>query len=113
MLVNVINPANILVDEEMKKHTSFKIGGKADFLVKVDNIEQIRSILKLTKENKIPLTIIGNGSNLLVKDNGIRGITLKVNINNIEIQTSQKMEETYKIIDKVKKKKITYSNQAI
>ena len=77
---------NIKYDEPMKKYTSFKIGGPAECLVKVQKIEEIQEILKLVKENKIPLKIIGNGSNLLVKDEGVKGIVLKIDIKKIEIQ---------------------------
>ena len=73
-------------DEIMAKHTSFKVGGKADLLIKVKSLEELQFILKYVKENEIPLTIIGNGSNLLVKDNGIRGITIKLDFNEIEIE---------------------------
>lgn len=113
MLTNIVNPSNIFLNEDMKKHTSFKIGGTADFFVKAESIDEIRSILKFTREKNISLTVIGNGSNLLVKDNGIRGITLKINLNNIQIQTSQEMKEIYKQLDKVAEEDIKYSSQAI
>lgn len=73
-------------DEVMAKHTSFKVGGIADILIKINSLEELQYILKYTRENDIPLTIIGNGSNLLVKDKGIRGITIKLNFNEIEIE---------------------------
>lgn len=78
---------NIYMDEKMSKHTSFKIGGNADILVKAKTLEEVEFILKFVRENKIKLTIIGNGSNLLVKDNGIRGITMQVNIDTMEIDS--------------------------
>ena len=81
-----LNKENLYYDEPMAKHTSFKIGGPADVFIKVDNIEELKEILKLSKENKIPLTIIGNGSNILVTDKGIRGITAKLNFKNIKIE---------------------------
>ena len=81
-----LNKENLYYNEPMAKHTSFKIGGPADVFIKVDNIEELKEILKLSKENKIPLTIIGNGSNLLVTDKGIRGITAKLNLKDIEIK---------------------------
>lgn len=77
---------NILVDELMNTHTSFKIGGKADFFIRVRNIEEIKYILDICNKNNIPLTILGNGSNVLIKDNGIRGIVLKIEIDNINIE---------------------------
>lgn len=77
-------------DEIMAKYTSFKVGGKADILIKINKIEELEYILKYVKEKDIPLTIIGNGSNLLVKDNGIRGITIKLDFNEIQIEEKQK-----------------------
>ena len=86
LLVQKIPKDNILRNESMKKHTSFKIGGEAEFFVKAKNIEEIKHILSICKNNNIPLTIVGNGSNLLVKDNGIKGIVLKVDLDNIKIE---------------------------
>ena len=76
-------------DEVMAKHTSFKVGGKADILIKVDVIEELRYILNYAQERDIPVTIIGNGSNLLIKDNGIRGITIKLDFNEIQIEENK------------------------
>lgn len=81
-----LNKENLYYDEPMAKHTSFKIGGPADVFIKVDNIEELKETLDLSKKNQIPLTIIGNGSNLLVTDKGIRGITAKLNLKDIEIK---------------------------
>ena len=81
-----LNKENLYYDEPMAKHTSFKIGGPADVFIKVDNIEELKEILDLSKKNQIPLTIIGNGSNLLVTDKGIRGIIAKLNLKDIEIK---------------------------
>ena len=81
-----LNKENLYYDEPMAKHTSFKIGGPADVFIKVDNIEELKETLDLSKKNQIPLTIIGNGSNLLVTDKGIREITAKLNLKDIEIK---------------------------
>lgn len=86
LITKGIPKKNILTNESMKKHTSFKIGGNADFYVRAKNIEEIKYILNMSNENNIPLTIIGNGSNLLVKDNGIKGIVLRIDIDNIDIE---------------------------
>lgn len=84
-LLKFIPKDNIYLNEPMSKHTSFKIGGNADFFVKVENNKELKSLIDMSKINNIPLTIIGNGSNILVKDNGIRGIVAKIDIKKIEI----------------------------
>ena len=82
---NLIPQENIYMNEPMSKHTSFKIGGPAECLVKIKTIEQLKSILKYSKEKCIDLTIIGNGSNILVSDDGIKGIVAKIEIDNLKI----------------------------
>ena len=81
----IISKDKIYINEPMSKHTSFKIGGPAECLIKIQNFEQLKSILKLSQKENIPLTIIGNGSNLLVSDDGIKGIVLKIEIDTFEI----------------------------
>lgn len=75
---------DIYTNEPMSKHTSFRIGGNADIFVKLKNIEQIKKIILLARQTNEPLKIMGNGSNTLVKDNGIRGITAKICTNSYE-----------------------------
>ena len=82
---------NILYNEDMKKHTTFKIGGPAECFIKIKTKEELKEILNIAKENKIPVTILGNGSNILVLDGGIKGITLTIQIEYIDIkQTGEK-----------------------
>ena len=88
-LIKIIQPSNIKVNESMKKHTTFKIGGNADFFVTVRTIEEIKDILEFVKQNNIELTVLGNGSNILVTDKGIRGIVLKIDLQGIEIQKKE------------------------
>ena len=83
---------NITYNEPMSKHTSFKIGGLAECYIKITEIEQLTEILKIVNTNEIPLTILGNGTNILVKDSGIKGIVAKICIKNIEIH-----EKTVKV----------------
>ena len=68
----------IMIDENMSNHIYFKVGGKADILLTPKKIEQLSETIKICKENNIPYYIIGNGSNLLVKDGGIRGVVIKL-----------------------------------
>ncbi len=69
---------DIYTNEPMSKHTTFKIGGTSDIFVKLRNTEQIEKLLNLCKDKNVPIKIIGNGSNILVKDNGIRGVVAKI-----------------------------------
>ncbi|PRR84292.1 UDP-N-acetylmuramate dehydrogenase [Clostridium vincentii] len=81
----IYNEEDIKIDEEMSEHIYFKVGGPTDILVTPTDIEQLRKTLKICKENYIPYYIIGNGSNLLVKDGGIRGVVIKlVKLNKLE-----------------------------
>ena len=68
----------LLVNEPMSKHTSFKIGGPADIIALPGNEAELQSLLKRAKEKNVPVTLIGNGSNLLVRDKGIRGLVIKL-----------------------------------
>lgn len=77
-LLKIINIKDIKCYEEMKNHTSLRVGGKADFLVEPNTEEQLEQIIKLLVQNKKRYYIIGRGSNLLVKDEGIRGVVVKI-----------------------------------
>ncbi len=77
ILTKEIKDSTVYKNEPMSKHTSFKIGGNADIYIKAKTVEDIKIVLKVANEKSIPTTIIGNGSNVLVKDNGIRGIVIR------------------------------------
>lgn len=88
-LVEIIDKNRIFQNEMMKKHTSFKIGGPADFFIIIESIEELKAVLKFAKELDIPVTCIGNGSNLLIKDNGIRGLTIKLDFKDLTINEDE------------------------
>ena len=69
----------------MSKHTSFKIGGLADLFLNVKTEEELKQAIHFAKEKKLPVTIIGNGSNILVLDKGIRGLVIKIDIKKQQI----------------------------
>ena len=79
---------NILINEPLKKHTSFKIGGNADFIVVPKSKDEIISLIDFFKKESIPYFVMGNGSNLLIADEGYRGVVVKLagGLNNIEIK---------------------------
>ena len=76
---------NIKYNEPMSKHTSFKVGGPAECFIKIQTIEELKEITNFIQKNKINSVIIGNGSNILVTDKGIKGIVLQICIKKCEI----------------------------
>ena len=83
----IVSKDKIYENELMSNYTSFKIGGPAEYLIKIQTPEELKEILKIIKNQEVPLTIIGNGSNILVSDSGIKGIVLKIEINTFELNT--------------------------
>ena len=64
--------------EPMKRHTTFRIGGPAAVFISPGSEEELREVLNLLKEENIPWTILGNGSNLLVSDEGFKGAVISM-----------------------------------
>ena len=101
----ILVEGEVLIDEPMKKHTSFKIGGPVDILVIPGNLEEIIASIKLCKDKNINYMIMGNGSNLLVKDKGIRGIIIKIadRFKNIETQEDKMIVEAGALLSTISK----------
>lgn len=74
----IVGERNVKVNEPMKLHTTFKIGGPADYYVKPTDVIQLRKLTELFNNNSIPYYVIGNGSNLLVSDDGYRGAIIRI-----------------------------------
>lgn len=81
-----ITKERIFFNEPMSNHTSIKIGGPAEVFVIASTIEEIKTVINIANKNNIPLYVTGNGSNLLVKDDGIKGIVLKPQLTHINIE---------------------------
>ena len=77
-LIEFIPKDKIKIEEPMSKHTSFKTGGNAEIFVIIEKENQIKKLLEYTRKNDIKLYIIGNGSNLIVSDEGVKGIVAKI-----------------------------------
>ena len=85
-LCNFTNERNIFVDEPMKNHTSFKTGGVADYFLQPSNSEELKNIILYLRKSNIKFFIMGNGTNLLVSDKGIRGVVIQFkNMNSITV----------------------------
>ena len=77
-LCEIAGKENVRTDEPMKQHTTFKIGGPADYFLMPDKDTDVGRIVKICKESAIPYFILGNGSNLLVGDGGYRGAVIQI-----------------------------------
>lgn len=77
-LLQLTAEKNVLTDEPMKKHVTFRVGGPADYFVTPESAEEVQKIILLCKEKGMPYYILGNGSNLLVSDNGYRGVIIQI-----------------------------------
>jgi len=73
-LQEILGEDNVFPEEPMQKHITFRVGGPAEWFVQVKSTEQLKELLVLCKEQKEPYYIIGNGSDLLVSDAGVRGV---------------------------------------
>ena len=90
-LSKIVRKEQILEEEPMKKHTTFRIGGPAEYLILPQTTEEIADVIKLCRQEEIPWYIVGNGSNLLVADEGVRGVVIQLlrNFNQIQVEDCQ------------------------
>lgn len=86
-LIEAISKYAVLLDEPMKNHTFIRTGGLADIMVIPESIEDIQLAIKICRENNAPYFIMGNGSNLIVRDKGMRCVVIKIadKLNNVTI----------------------------
>lgn len=77
-LFAIIDKEKIFLNEPMKKHTTFRIGGPADYFIVPTEVEEVKAIVALCEEMGMPYYVIGNGSNLLVADKGFRGVIIQI-----------------------------------
>ncbi|NFE84907.1 UDP-N-acetylmuramate dehydrogenase [Clostridium botulinum] len=75
---NLYKDTQIQENAKMSEHINFRVGGPVDILLTPNTKQQIVETIKICKENKIPFYVLGNGSNVLVKDSGIRGVVIKL-----------------------------------
>ena len=111
MIETVMNEINnktaslCLMNESLKKHTTYGIGGPADLMIFPKSKQDLIKVVEIINENKIQLTILGSGSNVLVSDNGIRGavISLKNSLKQIEVDDNILYAECGTMLGKIVK----------
>lgn len=77
-LKEILGEDRVLIDEPMRKHTTFRIGGPAEWFVLVHKIEELQQVTMLCKEHNVPYYVVGNGSDLLVSDTGVSGVVIRL-----------------------------------
>lgn len=79
---------NVYRNEPMKRHTTFRIGGPADYYLCPHSAKEIQKVVEICREEKLPYFILGNGSNLLVSDQGYRGVVIQLwkNVSDIRVE---------------------------
>lgn len=84
---DLLDEKQILTNEPMSRHTTFRIGGPADCFLMPENYEELGGILKICREEEVPCFVLGNGSNLLVSDDGYRGVVVQMfrNMSDVEV----------------------------
>jgi len=88
LIHHILDDYNVLFDEPLYSHTSFKIGGPADALALPNSRDELIKLLSVLKNEKIPYMIMGNGSNLLFSDCGYRGVVIKIGSNMAKVNIS-------------------------
>jgi len=84
-LQSIVSPDRVLLNESMSRHTTFRVGGPCDIFVSLADIEEAEKVIRLLSMSEIPYFVIGNGSNLLVCDEGYRGVIVEIGKNYADI----------------------------
>lgn len=110
-LCSIVGSDNVCTDELMKKHTTFRIGGPADYYVTPHSKDEIVQVIAACRERQTPYYILGNGSNLLVSDSGYRGVILQIfkNFNDIRVEGTCLTAKAGALLSKIAKKALENS----
>lgn len=100
---DIIEENRIYVEEPMKKHTTFRVGGAADFFVVPKTKEEVKNIVALCRELDMPYYVLGNGSNLLVGDKGYRGVIIQIykEMNHIQVEEDKIIVQAGALLSKI------------
>ena len=89
----IMKEGRLLHAEPMAKHTTFRVGGPVDWFAYIESVEMLREVISLCKQYEVPYYVIGNGSNVLVSDAGMRGVVLRLSGEFEEITLSESVPE--------------------
>ena len=88
-MVEIVGEPNVLEREPVSRHTTFRIGGEADYFVTPETVEDLVALIKYLRREDMPYLLIGNGSNLLVNDNGYSGVMITTHMTGKEYASVQ------------------------
>lgn len=101
-LIAILNEKNVINNKSLKQHTYTRLGGHADYFVTPETHEQVQAIVQFAAKHSMPFMLLGNGSNLIIKDGGIRGIVMYLGkLNKIKIINDRLTAESGALIAKV------------
>ncbi|MEO4054945.1 UDP-N-acetylmuramate dehydrogenase [Solibacillus sp. CAU 1738] len=104
-LAQIVNPENIKTKESLKKYTMTKLGGEADIFVMPETEQQAQAVVEYAYTNNIPLLMLGNGSNMVVRDGGVRGIVINfAKLDTIQIDGTRVYAQSGALIKEVSKR---------
>ena len=109
-LAGLVPEENILVNEPMKKHTTFRIGGAAACYVKIENADQLVQVQSCLQKINVPMLVLGNGSNLLVSDEGFDGVVVEIcdKMNDIRVEGTTLVVQAGALMSKIAR--VAYDN---
>lgn len=90
-LLSILKEEQVKKDEPMKSHTTFRVGGPADYFVTPQTAEEVEKVIETCTQEKVPYYIVGNGSNLLVSDKGYEGVIIQIykQMNQVKVEGAQ------------------------
>lgn len=102
----IVGDENLFLDEPMKQHVTFRIGGPAKYYLTPGTVEELQQILRVCKEEELPYFILGNGSNLLVSDQGFSGAVIQIykNMNRIHVDGNKIIAQAGILLSQMAKK---------
>ena len=96
-LQSILPAERLFFDEPMAKHTTFRIGGPAEYYAVTDDSDEVRRLISLCKTEGVPFCVIGNGSNLLVSDDGIKGLVIRMEGTRIQKESEDGENACYRV----------------
>ena len=96
-LQSILPADRLFFDEPMAKHTTFRIGGPAEYYAVTDDSDEVRRLISLCKTEEVPFCVIGNGSNLLVSDDGIKGLVIRMEGTRIQKESEDGETACYRV----------------